>query len=114
MDLTNGFITEDNVGLVDAELERQEQNLDSASLCALLNLELILLDVERLWDVGVGGGLRLGSSLLALLPWLSTRTFASFAAIFAFLSSLSAFDDAISLVLDRNIEEHFLHEGIVN
>lgn len=107
--------------LVNTQLKGQEQDLHSTILVALLNLELLLLDMEGLWDAEWGrctaGTTSASCSLLLLICGTS---FASSG--FTLISSLAlgssstfaSFDYSIALVLDRNIEENFFIECIVD
>ena len=46
LNLTDSFVAENDMSFVDTELEWQEQDLNCSILVALLNLQLLLLDVE--------------------------------------------------------------------
>ena len=50
LDFADLLVAKDDVSLVNAQLERQEKDLDSAILVALLDFQLLLLYVEGFWD----------------------------------------------------------------
>jgi hypothetical protein len=108
---------------MDAKLEGQEQNLHRAILIALLDLQLILLDVEWLGygqsRAGSSGATSGGLGALLALAFGRVGTSGPFlvsalALGSATLRRLASLDDAVALILDRNVEQHFLVEGIVN
>ena len=84
-------------------------------LVALLDLQLLLLDVERLGHTG--RCLATGASGTSGSLFLPSCT--AFAACFSLISSftlgtaLGSFNDSIALVLHGNVEENFFVEGII-
>lgn len=114
LDLTDCLIAENDVSLVNAELKGKEQDLDRSVLIPLLDLQLFLLDVERLWYVLVCLAATCGDLLLLLLTGTSLSATFAFFSTFASGLALATLDDAIALILHRNVKQDFLVEGVVD
>lgn len=106
------------MSLVDSQLEWQEQDLDCSILVALLDLQLLLLDVERLGDAQRSQCISASSSRLLFLACSTAFASSSFALIGGLVLSSSgtfaAFDHSVALVLDGNIEEDLFVESVVD